>query len=227
MAEKTFTKEEMLADLDIQLRQVQLEAARASLQDTQENLAEREMKRKKRQQDQRNQGKQLADEDAMRRARVLACMHKKGGMDFAGWKKGNNDMRSLIRFQLPNTDYMNQCTRCGNRVIPPVEPLRVADFSDLPDLTIYGLLKPAHAGYFLKSDKEGYAAALRAYRAGVKEYNEWLELPTNNIPSTACLPTQTGGAMDWKRLYRLATHEALGIPIFAAQKYHADEEAAA
>lgn len=227
MADKTMTKEELLADLDIQLRQVQLEAAKSALQDTQENLAEREMKRAKRRQDQINQGKQLQDVENRQRQKVLACVHKKGGMDYAGWKKGTNEKRSVIRFQLPNKDYMNQCTRCSNYVIPPVEPIRLADFSDLPDLSQWGFRKPADAGYFLKSDKEGYATALKAYRAGVKEYNEWLEMPTDNIPSTACLPTQTAGEFDWVRLYRLAVHEHLGIPIFAAQKYHEDDEKAA
>lgn len=220
-ADKSMTKEEVIQDIDIQLKQLQLEEAKLRMQDTRENIQAREDKRRMREQQCRTQAKQLQDEENMRRTRVLDCPHKKGGTDLAGFRRGTNEKFSVIRFQWPNGDYLNQCTRCGNRVLPPVEPLRVADLAEVAYLADYGFRKPEDAGYFAKSDKEGYGRALKQFTQAAKEYNEWLQMPTDNIPSTACLPTQTSGAFDWKRLYRIALHESMGIPLFAAQKYHA------
>lgn len=216
---KIMTRDEILADLDFQLKQVQLEQARAGLQDTQEQLAEREMKRSKIRKDQRDRAMQLADVDRLRRAKVMACPHKKGGTDLAGFRRGDNPKRSVIRFQFPNGDYMNNCTRCGNVVLPPVEPQRVADLAEVAYLENYGFKHPNEFGIFLKEDKLGYAGAMKVYRIGADTYNEWLELPTDNIASTACRPVQTGGQINWERYYRVALHQSQQIPIFQAERW--------
>src|SRR5271156_3726562 len=113
------TKEQILADLDIELRQVQLENAKAGLQDTRESLQERQNKRDRLVAIQRSRGRQLRDEENQRRTKILACPHKKGGMDLAGYREGTDEQYAVIRHQFMNSDYMIQCQRCSNIVIPP------------------------------------------------------------------------------------------------------------
>lgn len=209
--QKPMTRDEMLADLDIQLKMAQL-------QDAQESLAMRSAQRATQLRRRKDNAKELADGEARRRARVLACPHKKGGMDLEGWRHGTSDKYAKLVFQLPNGDHMISCSRCGNVLLPPVEPLKV-DLATLGDLEQYGFQSPAQAGFFDRSDTKGFAAAMKIFRAGVKTYNIWLAFPTDNVASTACLPGQIAGDFDWKRFYRIAAHECQGIPLYQAEKW--------
>jgi hypothetical protein len=187
-------------------------------------MQERQNKRDRQAAIQRSRAKQLRDEENMRRSRIIACPHKKGGMDLSGYREGTDEQYAVIRHQFPNSDYMIQCQRCANVVIPPVEPLK-ADFSEIAYVLDY-FKTPGLAGYFAKEDKSGYAAAMKQYRLATNRYNFWLKMPTLNVASTSGLVTQLTGEMDFKRLYRLAMHEIHHIPLFLEQQWPPEDEKA-
>lgn len=220
MAEKLMTREELLADLDVQIKQTQLEMMRAQLQDAQESIQKRKLTREQIEQVQRDRAIQLADEAEQRRLKFISCPHKKGGTDYAGWKKGSNEKYTVIRFQFPNGDYMCECSRCSNVVIPPVEPIRVPEWGELPKLLKrYGHQTPAAAGFFLASQRKEFSDARKLYLKGMDIYQDWMEYPTDNVASTSGQIKQHAGKLDFVRLYRLGLHEVYSIPIFSAQRW--------
>jgi hypothetical protein len=227
MPDKPMTAEQMQAEalrLDLELKQTLLAEARENLQNTRENLQDRQNKRDRIVTIQRSRAKQLRDEENMRRARIVACPHKKGGMDLSGYREGTDEQYAVIRHQFPNSDYMIQCQRCANVVLPPVEPLKV-DFAEVSAWLDY-FKTPALAGFFAKEDQKGFATALKLYRLAAQRYNVWLKMPTLNVASTSGLVSQVTGAVDFKRLYRIAMHEIHHIPLFLEQQWPPDEDKA-
>lgn len=221
------SKEEILLDIKIKLAEQELKTSQANYQKTERELQTIEMNAAKIAKNQRDHARLLEGESLREKSKILACPHHKGGTDYAGWKSGEDSKFSVARYQWPNGDYSNKCTRCGNRVIPPVQPLRVAAADEVDFVILdWGKKTIGEGGYFLKSDKDGYAAAMKIYRVGVLEYNQWLQMPTGNETATSGQALQVAGAGNWKRHYLVGLHESLQIPIFQAQRWHKTEEGA-
>jgi hypothetical protein len=220
MAEKTLTREEILQDLEIRLKQANLNTALAAAEDAEEALMERKNKRENLRKQQKDRAYQLADEERQRKTRIQQCPHKKGGMDLAGYREGTDEQFAVFRHQFPNGDYMIQCQRCSNVVLPPVEPIRVADLAEAEPYERYGF-SPAAAGFYLKNDPK-YKAARITFNTAIRQYNKWLRMPTLNVASTSGQVQQVTGAADFKRVYRLAMHESHNIPPHQAMRWPID-----
>lgn len=220
------TKEEFdieLARLDLLLRQEQLADLRIQREDANDARKLKQIMRDKVIARQKEQATQLRKLDSLLLSRISDCPHRKGGVDYAGWRRGTKDQFAVCTFQLPNKDYMLWCTRCKNTILPPVDPVRVV-LAEMPDLTPWNLT-PEKFGWFPKdkSADKAFQAARKLYIEGRKTYRAWLQMPTDNVPSTACFPTQIGGAISWERLYRVVAHETFNIPIFQAERWTASQ----
>lgn len=174
---------------------------------------------------QRDRAKQLNDQEQRIRARILGCPHKKGGMDLAGYKAGDDSKYSVFRHQWPNGDFSIQCQRCSNIVIPPVEPLKlVLAPIDIETIELYGFT-PETAGYFSPAQAKEYVAARKTFSLASRRYTEWLKMQTNNEASGSNQLKQISSSsqtFNFDRCYRLALHESLGIPNFQEQKWPMD-----
>jgi len=227
------TKEEMLIDIEIKLKQALLDNALedqkdrvAARQDAEEQRQQRANIRAKRIATQRSNAEELASVARRLKARIEECPHRKGGVDLAGWFRGTKDQFSVCTWVAPNQDAVLWCSRCKNFVLPPIEPVRI-DLEAMPiNLDRYGIKTPAELGFFSKGPEgsKAFAEAMKIYRVGMATYKRWLQMPTDNIPSTACFPGQTGGDLDWKRLYRKAIHDTHEIPIFQAERWPMGED---
>lgn len=199
---RELSKEEM--QLDIEARRLNVEELKLRVQDTKESLAERRMKREAIERVQKDRAKTLEDAEDQQRIRVLSCPHKKGGTDYVGFRQGDSPKHSVLKHQLPNADFMVSCTRCGDVVIPPVQPRR-EEFKG-------------------PGSSEEYQVARKRFIAGMAIYRRFLGMPTDNIESTSGLLTDPN---DFHRKYRILLHESLGIPLYDAHKYQDNAEEAA
>lgn len=110
------------------LKALELRKAEAELQDLEERLAERELKRENKRQRSFTNGatlKQLAANDKSHQER---CNHKKGGNGAEGIIGGQGDdpQYAVIKHRMPNGDVWIRCLRCAKTWKPPVE----SEFTD-------------------------------------------------------------------------------------------------
>lgn len=143
--------------LELESKKLQLLEQRANLQDLQERLDERELKRETKRQRSLINGatlKSLKSNDEQIQAR---CTHRKGGEGAAGviGGMGQASQYAVLKHTFANGDMWIRCLRCGKTWKPPIH----ADF------------------------KDNEAAYLRE----VADYHAAVNFQTLNVPSKACL----------------------------------------
>lgn len=118
-----------VAEMDIEIKRLQLEAARlqvehqkADLIDMRERLAERELKREEKQQLYYTRGGAMA---ATARNEAIAqkhCNHRKGGDGAAGVisGRGTDQFYAILQHKFSNGDVWIRCLRCGKTWKPPI-----------------------------------------------------------------------------------------------------------
>lgn len=166
------TQEQMDAEIkraELELKLLEVEEKKASLQDIRERLAERQMTRDNKTQRSRGNGETLKQNDARLRSIQSNCNHKKGGNGAEGLINGQGDdsQYAVFKHQFHNQDIWVRCLRCGKTWKPPVE---VSFY-----FNEYGVAVSKADGKF---DKEKFEQA-------VKEYKEALVFQTKNTMSTS------------------------------------------
>ncbi len=110
------------AEVDLELKAKELEIKRlelmeseANLQDLQERLAERQLKRKSRDGVFRGHGANLKQDNINRLAKQEICNHRKGGDGANGVIGGQGDdmQYAILRHVMGNGDIWVRCLRCG------------------------------------------------------------------------------------------------------------------
>ncbi len=124
---KVLTEGELL-DIEIKkaelaAKQLELKERTANLQDVEERLAERELKRENKRQRSLTNGqtlKQLAQNDTAAQKR---CNHRKGGNGAQGVVAGQGDdsQYAVLKHTFANGDMWVRCLRCGKTWKPPVK----------------------------------------------------------------------------------------------------------
>lgn len=156
-----------LRKMEAELKGLEIQEKRANLQDVQERLAERQMRRDNVGQRARTNGETLKANQNKDRVVQENCNHRKGGNGLAGIVGGQGDdpQFAVMKHQFGNGDVWVRCLRCGKTWKPPVK----SNF------------------YF---DKNGKVVAPvdgtfddEKYKAAVKEYREALAFQTRNVSS--------------------------------------------
>lgn len=130
------TNKNKLAALEVEAKELELKSARlrlleqeANLQDIQERLAERQLKRETKQSRSIINGhtlRQLADTDKAVQAR---CNHHKGGDGAQGvvYGQGQDPQYAVLKHIMSNGDTWVRCLRCGKTWKPPIRDARNYD----------------------------------------------------------------------------------------------------
>lgn len=110
------------AKLEKQRLELELLEKRANLQDLEERLAERELKRETKRQRSITNGATLTSLDNNDRAAQRRCNHRKGGNGAHGVVGGQGDdaQYAVIKHTFANGDQWVRCLRCGKTWKPPV-----------------------------------------------------------------------------------------------------------
>ena len=105
-----------------QILALEVKEKMANLQDLEERLAERELKRETRRQVSKTNGATLKDQNRIAEGREARCNHKKGGNGLAGIKNGQGDdsQYAVLKHTFANGDMWIRCLRCGKTWKPPV-----------------------------------------------------------------------------------------------------------
>lgn len=111
------------ARLELKAKQLEILEREANLQDIQDRLAERQLKRTDRAQRSITNGqtlKSLASNDA---AHQLRCNHRKGGNGVQGVLGGQGDdsQYAVLKHTFANGDMWVRCLRCGKTWKPPIK----------------------------------------------------------------------------------------------------------
>ena len=116
---KKQTNEEMEAEF----KSLELQAKRLELEDLQERVDERKLKRDLKSSRVRSNGQILENNLAQRRTVQANCNHKKGGNGLEGFVGGQGDdpQYSVLKHTFLNGDMWVRCLRCGKWWKPPVE----------------------------------------------------------------------------------------------------------
>lgn len=153
MAESTFKTE---------MEELKLKRERLELQDLEDKLAEREMKKENARAIFHERGRALSDTVRMEGQAQQICTHRKGGPGHLFKSGGGNDTNySVIKHTLPNRDILVMCTRCQRKWLPPIEPKR-AHFKVVAD----------------------YDLAMVKFKEDQAEYKTALAFLTDNSPSS-------------------------------------------
>ena len=116
--------------LEVQIKQAELEAKlleikerTANVQDMEERLAERDLKRAQKRQYLETKGQVMQQTDRDTRAAQKRCNHKKGGNGVPGVVGGRGDspQYAILRHTFANGDTWVRCLRCGKTWKPPVK----------------------------------------------------------------------------------------------------------
>jgi hypothetical protein len=108
--------------LDLETKKLEMLERQANLQDLQERLAERELKRENKRQRSVTNGVTLNQLAANDLAAQLRCNHKKGGNGAHGVVGGQGDdsQHAVLKHTFANGDMWVRCLRCGKTWKPPV-----------------------------------------------------------------------------------------------------------
>lgn len=168
--EKAVVTKSNVAEMETELKRLELETARlvllerqANLQDVQERLAEREMVRDTKRQRSFTNGQTLKQMAAADKAYQARCNHRKGGNGVSGIVGGQGDdsQYAIVAHSNCNGDMWIRCLRCAKT------------------------WKPVLESWFLTND---------AYRAAVAAYEAAKQFQTRNIPSSSyCYKFSDGG----------------------------------
>jgi hypothetical protein len=109
--------------LALEAAQLEIRAKKAQIQDLEESLAERELKRENKRQRSLTNGETLKSLDRDDKAAQKRCNHKKGGNGIVGVKGGRGDapQHAILLHTFANGDTWVRCLRCGKTWKPPVE----------------------------------------------------------------------------------------------------------
>jgi hypothetical protein len=104
-----------LAAKELEIKRLELLERQANLEDLQERLAERQLKRKSRDGVFRGHGANLKQDAINRRAKQELCNHRKGGDGANGVIGGQGDdmQYAILRHVMGNGDIWVRCLRCG------------------------------------------------------------------------------------------------------------------
>jgi hypothetical protein len=132
-----------IKSLELEERRLAVKFAKANLEDMQERLDERQIKRENVRQTSVTNGATIKQTNAIDAANQTRCNHRKGGNEASGYIGGQGDSSqyAVIKHTFGNGDQWIRCQRCGKTWKPPVES--------------------EHA------TKESYAAALGAYKVAI------------------------------------------------------------
>lgn len=136
IAPKEAVKSQSLAQMDLEIKQIELDAKRAELeakrleilertanvQDLQERLDERQLKRDAKGNEARSHGNVLVSNRSSENAQQKRCNHRKGGNGGEGLisGKGDDDQYAILKHQFCNGDWWVRCLRCGKTWKPPL-----------------------------------------------------------------------------------------------------------
>jgi len=111
------------ARLKLQTQQLELRERQANVQDLEERLAEREMKRDNKRQRSITNGQTLKALAAIDKSVQTRCNHKKGGNGAQGvvGGKGDDSQYAVLKHTFANGDMWVRCLRCGKTWKPPVK----------------------------------------------------------------------------------------------------------
>ena len=125
------TKAEILK-LDLQAKQLELLERKANLQDLEERLAERELKRETKRQRSITNGATLTSLAEADRSMQKRCTHRKGGEGAAAviGGQGQAGQYAVLKHTFANGDMWVRCLRCGKTWKPPIR-------EDYPDEASY------------------------------------------------------------------------------------------
>jgi hypothetical protein len=109
--------------LALEAAQLEIRAKKAQIQDLEESLAERELKRENKRQRSLTNGETLKQLDRIDKASQKRCNHKKGGNGIVGVMsgRGDNAQHAVLMHTFANGDTWIRCLRCGKTWKPPVE----------------------------------------------------------------------------------------------------------
>jgi hypothetical protein len=115
---KDMSEEEVSAELkakELEIKRLELLEREANLQDLQERLAERQLKRRNRDGVFRGHGANLKQDAINRKAKQELCNHRKGGDGANGVIGGQGDdmQYAILRHVMGNGDIWVRCLRCG------------------------------------------------------------------------------------------------------------------
>jgi hypothetical protein len=173
------SKQDELADLDLQIKREELEQLRLTREERQysirklkQDLADREVKDLQKSSDRETRGLAFRRDKTSNELRWKSCTHKKGGNVSERDMKvlhygGNSEQYAVIRHMFPNGDIWTHCQRCGKTWKPPVKANFYFDDR--------GVVVPEKLGKF---DQERFDKVL-------KEYHEALQFPTKNTMSSS------------------------------------------
>lgn len=165
-AEEEVAHKAKLRDLELKAKELELLERQANLEDIQERLSERQMKREAVRQKAYANGTTLRDTAAQEASVQRRCNHRKGGDGAAGIKLGQgvSPHYAVIKHTMLTGDMWIRCQRCGKTWKPPIK----ADFPDVEGyvkaLTDYETAKnfptnntPSASQQFKWSDNGAYA----------------------------------------------------------------------
>jgi hypothetical protein len=125
--------------LEVASKKLEILEKQANLQDLQERLAERELKRENKRQRSLTNGqtlKQLATNDAAAQKR---CNHRKGGNGAHGVVGGQGDdsQYAVLKHTFANGDMWVRCLRCGKTWKPPIQESFKTEAEFLAAVVVY------------------------------------------------------------------------------------------
>lgn len=108
---------------ELETQQLTLRTKKAELQDIEERLAERELKRENNRQKALTNGQTISQIEKNEKTHQKRCNHKKGGNGAAGviGGKGDSPDYCVIKHTLAHGDTWIRCQRCGKTWKPPIK----------------------------------------------------------------------------------------------------------
>jgi hypothetical protein len=125
--------------LELEEKRLAVKFAKANLEDMQERLDERQIKRENVRQTSVTNGTTLKQTNAIDVANQKRCNHRKGGNEASGYIGGQGDspQYAVIKHTFANGDQWVRCQRCGKTWKPPVESEHLTKESYTAALAIY------------------------------------------------------------------------------------------
>lgn len=175
--------EEELKRLELEAKQLEVLEKKANLQDLQERLAERELKREAARQRSRGNGAVLRQQERDQAAQERHCNHRKGGSGMEAYQGGQGDspQYAVIKHIFANGDMWIRCMRCRKTWKPPIE----ADFY----FDGQGNQVPPTSDQFGRVIPNGGTFSSEKYQQAVRDYLEAKAFQTKNATSSS-IPLQ-------------------------------------
>ena len=120
---------EAMRALELESKRLEILEKTANLEDINERLAERQLKRETIRQKAYTNGATLKDTKQREAMIQKRCNHRKGGNGAAGIQlgQGDNPQHAVIKHSMLNGDMWVRCQRCGKTWKPPIK----GDYTDI------------------------------------------------------------------------------------------------